>query len=965
MADNEIDKLYKEIEYLKQILKDNHIKYDDFKDLDIDDSFNICNINKNQGTDIIFKEITNDDVRMFYSYFKGRNDVYARRFVSKNGKAGYSWQCNNLWSSICPKSNGGSFSCNKCKFKNYKQWTGNDLMDHLKGLRNDDKDIIGLYPLLKDNTCNFLVFDFDDHDLNESNESDDTWMYEINALRCICKKENIPCLVERSRSGKGGHLWIFFEEAIDAGVARDFGDRLLNSGIEYVNLKNFKYFDRILPAQSTLPIDKDGNIGLGNLIALPLQGRALRKGNSAFVDENFNVYKDQFEVLKNTKKLSKSIVESYVADKEAINENEESSELKPWIKKRRVLKEDVNGCLDITLANRIYIDTRNIKPRSQNALRLLASFGNPVYFKNKALGYSNFKVERFIYAGYDDGHFICLPRGLLEVIINNLDEEKIGYSINDLRQNGRSIKASFNGELYVEQKEAIEALENRNMGIIVAATAFGKTVIGSYLINERKVNTLILVHNKEIMYNWIDGLKKFLTIDEELPVYKTKSGRDKKCKDIIGSLYSGHNSLTGIVDVALFSSFGDDEENNNLLENYGMVIMDECHHGAAESVGKVLDRVKAKYVYGLTATPKRDDGKEKLVYMYFGPIRYKYTARQHLAKQNIPHYICPRFTRLVVPGKTTTNELNDRIVESDSRNELVIEDILKCVEKGRTPLVLTKYRKHAEILYNALKDKVDKLFLLESGLGKKDKEAQRENLYSVSDDESLVIVAIDKYVGEGFNYPRLDTLFLTMPIKWEGKVEQCAGRLHRDYKNKKDVIIYDYVDMHIPMLERMYQARIKTYHKIGYEVLNESNDNEIICGSNFLDASNYLDVINKDILNSKHEVIISSTSLSINRVYSFIALIKDKQHEGVKFKVITLSLDKYDDLYKTAISKSINELEMNGVEVIQKDSVYKRFMIIDNSVVYYGTINILAKVKEDDSMIRINDNTLANELLID
>lgn len=961
MDNNERDSLIKEIEYLKQILKDNNINYKDYKALGVDDNFSLDKVSSKQI--INSREITSDDARLFYSYFKGRKDVYARRFISKkDGKPGYSWECNNLWQLRCPKSIDKSFKCKNCHNKSYKHLSINVLMEHLKGLRDDDRDIIGIYPLLKNNKCNLLVFDFDDHDLDSDNKDySKTWMYELNALRCICELNNVPCLIERSRSGNGCHLWIFFEEEIDAGLARSFGDELLNRGMDLVNIKTFTYFDRMLPSQDSLPINKDNDEGLGNLIALPLQGKALKNGNSAFVDKNFNVYPDQFEVLKNTKKLSKNFVEEFVKDRDN-NELKNNEENKPWNKKKWINKEDVVGEVLITIANRIYIDTSNIKPRGQNALRLKSCFNNSVYYKNKAMGYSNFKVERFIYAGYDENNYICLPRGLFDEIIDNLNKEDIEYVIKDLRQTGKTINVSFNGELYPEQVNAFDSIKDEFTGIIGATTSFGKTAVGSYLIAKRKVNTLILVHNKQILDVWLDGLKKFLTINEELPTYKTSTGIVKRRKEIVGRLYSGHNSLTGIVDVALYSSFGKGEDINPILEDYGMVIMDECHHGAAETVGEVLDKVKAKYVYGLTATPKRDDGKEKLVYMHFGPIRFRYTAKDRLAKQNMPHLIYPRFTRLTGVGNISINEAYNKIIESEDRNKLIVSDVLNCIKDGRTPLILTKQIKHAEILFEMLKDEVDEVFLLRGGLGKKEKEIQKFELDNVKQEETLVIIAIDVYASEGFNYPRLDTLMYAMPVKFEGKVEQSVGRLHRDYKDKSDVIVYDYVDIHIPMLERMYLARLKTYKKIGYELVNNDSD-ELNVNNNFFDSNTYLDAFNKDVLNSNKEVIISSTSLSRNRIYSFINLIKQKQYEGGKFKVLTLSLDKYKDEVKQVISESIIELERNGIEVIEQDNIYKKFAIIDDSIIYYGTINLLSKVKEDDTIIRIIDKGLGEELL--
>ena len=589
-------------------------------------------------------------------------------------------------------------------------------------------------------------------------------------------------------------------------------------------MRNFMYYDRMLPAQDHIPINtKTGKPGLGNLVALPLQGQALKYGNSAFIDENWNAYPNQWDCLKEVKKLSSGIVEERIKEWSAegilgvlSNEfeanSESSNDTKPWDKAKHPLhKEDVSSAVEIVIADKVYINTKNMKPRMQNALRRMAAFSNPDFYKKAAMGLSTKGIPRIVFCGYDDSGYICIPRALLDSVVDRFNEVDIPFSLTDNRCTGTPLDVSFNGTLYEEQMRGASTILEHDNGILAATTSFGKTVVGAYMIAQRKTNTLILVHNTEIQKNWIDDLTKFLDINAELPEYKTKTGRVKKRKSVIGKLYAGHNSMTGIIDVAIFSSLGKGDDINPIIEQYGMVIMDECHHGAAQTVEDVIGLAKAKYVYGLTATPKREDGLEKKVFMQFGPIRFRYTAKERAEKQGIDHFVYPRFTRLVSASDLKVTEANRAVIECDSRNEQIIEDVEKCVQNGRTPLVLTKYKEHADLLYQRLQGKADHIYLLQGGGSRKAKDEMRLQMRSVPDEESVILVAIDKYIGEGFNYPRLDTMMLTMPAAAEGNIEQFAGRLHRDYETKTEVIIYDYVDSHIRVLEKMYHKRLRTY----------------------------------------------------------------------------------------------------------------------------------------------------------
>ncbi|WP_455500662.1 TOTE conflict system archaeo-eukaryotic primase domain-containing protein [Gemmiger sp.] len=950
---SEIRDLKNRISYLEGLLKAHNIPFD------------APNI-PNTQSDVVPAPaaITPAHARFFFSLFHGRSDVYAKRAVMKNGKAGYFPVCENLWQyGICPKADRQKVRCVSCPNRRWAPLNQRVLMAHLTGEKPDGSDVVGIYPLLLDDTCRFLVFDFDDHEASTGT----AWQEDVDALRKICSRNAVPCSVERSRSGSGAHVWLLFDAPISAELARRFGSALLTKGAESVNLKNFKTYDRMLPAQEHLP---DG--GLGNLIALPLQGQALCQGNSAFVDENWNTYPNQWEYLKSVQRIGKDFIEEktavWGADGElgTLSKAEDSEEsAKPWKKAPTLFHtEDTAQPLSLTLANGIYIDTTGVKPRLQNALRRLAAYSNPEFYKKKALGFSTRNIPRIVFCGEDVGKYIHLPRGCAEKLTAQLDSAGIPYTISDERQGGRKINAAFKGTLYPQQAEAAAKMLAQDTGVLCAATAFGKTAVGAYLVAQRKVNTLVLVHNAEIMKNWVEDFEKFLQIDEELPEYITPKGRHKRRKSVIGTLSGGRSTLGGILDIAMITSLGQGDTVNELVKNYGMVIMDECHHAGAAIAEDVLNTVNAKYVYGLTATPKRDDGQEQKIFMQFGPIRYRYTAKDRAAAQNVRHFIYPRFTRLFVPNpnKLSYNQARRAVVESDVRNEQILADVTACLQAGRTPLVLTKEKEHAAFLYERIKPKADHIFLLQGGSSAKQKEELRTQMRAVPPTESVVLVAIGQYIGEGFNFPRLDTMMLTMPISWQGNVEQYAGRLHRDYEGKQDAIIYDYVDAHIRVLESMYYKRLRTYKRIGYEIL-AAPDEEKQTANAIFDSESYLPVYEKDLQQARKSVTIASPGLNKTKVRRLITLLEERQTAGVNVTVLTLPAEKYPQARIEPTKALQAMLQSAGIYVVPQPDLHTHFAVIDQEIVWYGSTNLLSRDKEDDGLMRIGSRDVALELL--
>jgi len=962
-SDDHIARLESEIRYLKGLLDENGIAYDYEAFVEVS--------KREEPVEIEFPELAAEHAIQFYSYFRGRKDVYVKR----NAKKGYYTQCNNFWKTgVCPKKSGENVKCHDCPAKDYKELKISVMLEHLKGTKEDCSDVIGLYPLFPDGTCWFLVFDFDNHDEDAAPSKD--WEQEVDALWKICQALGIDALVERSRSGRGAHVWIFFSEAIQATKVRRFGETLLAKGAESVSLRSFRYYDRMMPMQDSLPEGK-----LGNLIALPLQGQALRKGNSAFVDEFWRPYKDQWSKLLHTRKLSEAEVDAYVKSwcpednamqmfqSDKVDEQEDSNLLlfgiSPKPSTRYFKADDVTGTVKILLADGIYVDKRNLKPRLQNTIRRLAAYSNPQFFQNLALGFSTRETPRIVYDGYDEGNYIVLPRGCFEELKSQLSDAEISYDIVDKRQVGRQIDVSFNGELYPEQKVAAERLLTYDMGMLAAATAFGKTVIGANLIARRKVNTLVLVHTVEIMDNWVRDLNRFLTINEELPTYTTPKGRVKQRDSVIGTFSSQKRAATGIIDIVMIGSLGKEDDINPMVRDYGMIIVDECHHAAAATFENVLWASAAKYVYGMSATVKRGDKQERKLLMQLGPIRHRYTAKERAIKQGIGHYVYPRFTRMIDLSPSDDrhiSELYRLIVDNELRNMQIVADAVDCVKKGRTPVVMTKYREHAETLYGLLQGVADHVFLLQGGKSLKARAELREKMAAVVRDESMIMVATGQYVGEGFNYPRLDTMLMAMPISFEGNVEQYAGRLNRDYEGKKDVIIFDYIDQHVPVLERMYHRRLRTYMKIGFEVCAEVMDKQEVNNSIF-DSIGYWAVFEKDIYSAAKSIVISSPFLSSRKVEWFVDQSEALQKRNVTVKVFSLSPEAYPEEGREHHAELLGRLASAGIYVKTQNHCHERYAVIDQSLVWYGSMNLLSRGREDDSLMRIVSPTIAAELL--
>ena len=826
---------------------------------------------------------------------------------------------------------------------------------HLEGKDEYCCDVVGLYAIMQDNNCAFLCADFDDKNCKYGYKED------VLAYVGVCREWLIPYAIERSRSGNGAHVWIFFEAPLSASKARRLGNAILTEAMTRNGQMSFNSYDRFFPNQDYLP---EG--GFGNLVALPLQGQARRKQNSVFVDNDFLVYKDQWAFLYNLKKIQESTIDQLLRlhYQEELGKLSMSSESKPWVTPlpQNITQEDFHAKVEIIKADKLYIPLKAVSAKVLNHLKRIAAFKNPEFYNKQALRLSTYAIPRIISCFDITNEYLAMPRGCEDATRSFLNDNAVTYTITDKTNHGNKISVSFQGEEREEQLEAINALLPYTNGILHATTAFGKTVTAAAIIARKKVNTLILVHSKALLKQWHDRLTEFLNIDYPKHEEKNKRGR-RKVFSPIGCFDSSGNTLHGIIDIALIQSCLDEDGVKPFVQDYGMVIVDECHHVSSITFEQVLMSIKAHTIYGLTATPIRKDGHQPIIFMQCGPIRFTTDVKSQMAKQSFDRFLIPRFTSYnsILEDRLSIATLYKYLSEDEIRNNIIVEDICKAVNTGRTPIILTNRTAHVSVLAEKLKATIKNVISL-TGIGTtKEKREAMQRLQTIPDSEQLVIVATGKYVGEGFDYPRLDTLFLALPISWKGLLTQYAGRLHREYEGKKDVRIYDYIDIHEPICDSMYRKRLKGYAAIGYKTINTAQPtlfdhiNDIpsfVVENQIFNGSTFYRPYTSDLIKAKHSIVISSPKLYRTEQNPLVTLLKEFAQQGIEILITT-----------AAENEQTVFIQSKGLSVKVKPKLSLYTTIIDKEVVWYGSINTLGYASKDDNMIKMTDIYLANELI--
>ncbi|MCM1067492.1 MAG: DEAD/DEAH box helicase family protein [Muribaculaceae bacterium] len=887
-----------------------------------------------------------EKVALFRSLFRGREDVFARRWYSPNTeKSGYQPVCTREWNpAYCNKK---KYKCAECPNREFQPLGYTDVYTHLEGKDPNGKDVIGAYAILPDNTCYFLCCDFDDKSCEHGYQDD------VRAYISACRDWNIPAYVERSRSGNGAHVWILFDEAIKAQSARRLGNAILTEAMDREGRMSFKSYDRFFPNQDFLP---DG--GFGNLVALPLQGQARKNGNSVFVDDNFIPYPDQWAYLQQMMKMSLAQVDSTLSlhtNQEPLGALSKTSESAPWERPepRPMKPGDFPKTIVITRSSGLYIPMAGLSAKVVNHLKRMAAFKNPEFYAKLGMRLPTFNIPRLISCSEIVDEYLWLPRGCEEAAIDFFQENAINLKIEDKTNPGTSIEATFLGKLRSEQAAAIEELSKHRCGTVYAATAFGKTVTGIAMIARKKVNTLILVHTKALLDQWRERLEQYLEVDFG-PVEQLKGrGRRKKFKKF-GALSSTESTLNGKIDIALLQSCISDNEMKPFVRDYGMVIVDECHHAPAVSFGRVLKEVNARWVYGLTATPIRKDGHQPIIFMQCGEIRYTADSKAQQEQQTFQRLLIPRFTSYRnISDDNGYTAIAQSLSEDESRNRLIIDDVRKVLGEGRSPIILTGLTSHVDYLAEECRKICPNVIRLVGNDSAKAKRQEMERLKSIPDTEPLVVVATGKYVGEGFDLPRLDTLMLALPVSWKGLIAQYTGRLHRDYPGKSEVRIYDYIDLRVPICDSMYKKRLHGYKAVGYSVavVNDHIFAERTTETIF-DSENFEQAFHSDLATAKRSIVISINRLRWNRTPKIIDLLAACMLRGVSVTIIL-----------NEIGYCEAELQSMGTHIIHRSDNKMNCAVIDQRLGWYGSVNLIGRSVPDTNVIRMQSSDFANALL--
>ena len=786
----ECQQLRKEVARLNHVLMENGI--------DPSPPISVPTDSVSLSTQRTTKLSTEQKIELFRSLFRGREDVYAVRWEGPNGRHGYSPASKRDWSAYNAAKPENRKRVDK-ETRTYLPLTNQAIHDHLAG-----KQTIGVYPLLPDETCWFLAADFDK----------DAWQEDATAFLESCNAFAVPAAFERSRSGKGGHVWVFLDQPVPAVLARKQGTFLLTQTMERRHELGLNSYDRFFPNQDTMPKG-----GFGNLIALPLQKMPRVEHHTEFLDKRLQPYADQWACLSSLRRMTRPEAEKLilVAQQQGdligirISAVDEDEGQDPWTlpPSRHKTETPIDGPLPTTISlirsNLIYVEKEGLPAALMNRMLRLAAFQNPEFYKAQAMRLSTFDKPRVVGCGEDLPRHIALPRGCLADLNSLLIGLKIKPAVRDERASGQTINVTFRGTLRLEQQRAADAIAKHDDGLLCAPTAFGKTAVSAWLVANRGVNTLVLVHRQQLLDQWRERLAMFLNLRV----------------DEIGQIGAGKAIRTGMIDVAVIQSLYRDKEVKDFVADYGHIIVDECHHLSAFTFEKVMRAAKAKFVIGLTATPTRKDGHHPIMYMQCGPARFSMSTRSMTESSPFDHVVIPRITDFQMRSEGSDITIQDvyaAISTDTTRNESIVRDLVGAVRRGRSPLLLTGRTEHLSYFEKQLSSVLSNVFVLKGGMGRKQRRASSDSLAQVPENAHRVILATGSYIGEGFDDARLDTLFLAMPISWKGTLQQYVGRLHRLHDNKRVVEVYDYVDPNVRMLARMYDRRLRGYADMGYKI---------------------------------------------------------------------------------------------------------------------------------------------------
>ncbi len=855
-----------------------------------------------------------EKIKVYMDYFHGNDSVYATKYYSKKRNI-YGWNpsCKNTMTQCCPHSHFQSQKCTTCKYFLKLPLTEATVEQHMGDLKFEG---LGLYPLQDDNTCYFVAIDFDEND----------WFEEMLCVYRIAKEKDIDCVMEKSSSGEGGHLWFFFAKAIQASLVRNFAMKLLKEAMNRNRNISFNSFDRLFPNQDFIPKN-----GLGNLIAAPYsRKRVIENNTTIFIDEGARRITKPIDYLASIRKITLEELQSIVKEKDDYFFENDDTKLD--------LGNNTKYSSEITCVEEamLKIDKTNLNAATLNVLRRCASVMNPEYITKLKMRLPIYKTQRVLHWYEEGDRYIYIPRGRLEFLKEKMPDTKWNYS--NACSDGKTIEVNFKGTIREEQQEAIERLTRENLGILQADTGWGKTVAGLYMIASLKVNTLIIVSSTAIQSQWLNKIKTFLDYED---VEKNKDS-------FVGRIDGKKKVPLGNIDVAIDKSLSKYVNLKELLSQYGMIIVDECQHIGSVTFDTILRNAPVKRVYGLSATPKRTDELTSVIKMYCGPIK----AIGKTKKDNsIKKVLVPRYTNTRILEKNYSNaEMLKRLSADKARNYLIFKDITSEYNEGRQIIVLTERMDHLKLLEEMLEKSLNNVFVIHGKVTNKKREEAIAKMTDLQND-SFVLLATSKSVGEGFDLPSLNTLFQVLPISADTRVNQHSGRIERAYENKGLIKVYDYVDEAIPMAKSMYYKRLKEYEKKGYYI--EEMEVEEKLERVLFDHKKFKTKILNDFNSAKNEIIIFSSNPIFEEFNKYYDSLLKAHEKGIHIHFV---------VKKDTDEKVLKYMQGLGGNVVYSNNM-KKMIVIDRNIVWNCSVDIFRNQTNESYFTRYCSVKLSDEIL--